>query len=179
MNSSLLYAEGGTQIGTRLLVERQESTSYRAGTGSWNAAQSLMERVGSPGRSSWSVPARSRRACTITRWRTINDVRLPRCCRTPPVPGRIRMPRARRPRIFRALLPNRCPASAYYVAGVEWSPAPAHMRGDAYHLSSDRHRRFWFLWLATGSEWDEIYGEGVWAWAPRERCRQRWLPFIC
>jgi hypothetical protein len=63
--------------------------------------------------------------------------------------------------------PNRRPASAYYVAGVEWSPAPAHMRGDAYHLSSDRHRQYWFLWLATGSEWDETGGEGVWAWALR------------
>ena len=68
---------------------------------------------------------------------------------------------------FEPFFPNRRPRTAYYLGGVEWSPAPAHMRGDDYHLSSDRHRRYWFLWLACGLEWDEIYGEGVWAWAPR------------
>ena len=45
------------------------------------------------------------------------------------------------------LAPPAMPRSARYVAQVEWSWSPMHMRIDAYYLSMSTHHRHWVLWV--------------------------------
>lgn len=44
--------------------------------------------------------------------------------------------------------PARMPGSARYVAQVECAWSPMHSRIDAYHLSLNRRRDRWLLWLS-------------------------------
>jgi hypothetical protein len=72
------------------------------------------------------------------------------------------------------LLPMSMPASARYLGQVEWAWSPMHSRIDAYHLSLDRSRSRWLLWVR---HYDDNRGRWpsaeVEAFAPRARLAWR------
>lgn len=65
-------------------------------------------------------------------------------------------------------LPARMPRSSRYVAQVEWSWSPLHGRIDAYHLSLNRGRDRWVLWVSyfDQTSW-RFEGTHIGASAPR------------
>lgn len=90
------------------------------------------------------------------------------------VEGLPRRPRRWAATIGRApagVLPTSMPASARYLGQVEWAWSPMHSRIDAYHLSLDRSRSRWLLWVRHyDTNWDRWPpGSDVEAHAPRAR----------
>lgn len=53
------------------------------------------------------------------------------------------------------------PASARFVCTLEWAWSPMHSRISAYHLSMNRQRSHWLLWVSLPDDdnWD---GQGRW-----------------
>jgi hypothetical protein len=49
------------------------------------------------------------------------------------------------------------------VASVAWSWSPAHSRDDVYHLSTNKHRTHWILWISVYNDVVPPYG---WMRAP-------------
>lgn len=68
------------------------------------------------------------------------------------------------------LLPTSMPSSARYLGQVEWAWSPMHSRIDAYHLSLDRSRSRWLLWVRHHDDnWNRWPDAEVEARAPRAR----------
>jgi hypothetical protein len=69
--------------------------------------------------------------------------------------------------------PKTLPRGAKYVATVEWAWSPAHSRQDSYHLSTNRSRTHWILWLGYI---DEECWTAKWEHYPRAFCAKRGMP---
>lgn len=66
--------------------------------------------------------------------------------------------------------PRKMPSSARYLGQVEWAWSPMHSRIDAYHLSLDRSRSRWLLWVRHyDGNWGRWPGADVEAHAARAR----------
>lgn len=67
----------------------------------------------------------------------------------------------------RGLYPKAMPASAQYLAMVEWACLPTHSRVDAWYLSVNRRRSHWLLWSASYDDGRGCWSEALYAWALR------------
>lgn len=56
----------------------------------------------------------------------------------------------------RLSLPAKMPRTAKYLGQVEWAWSPNHNLVAAYYLSTDRHRRYWLLWVRP---YDDNWGK--------------------
>lgn len=102
------------------------------------------------------------------------DLPQQRLWRVADLPGRPRGWTAAMDRLPADVAPRRMPWSARYLGQVEWAWSPMHSRIDAYHLSLDRSRSRWLLWVRHyDGNWGRWAGAEVEAHAPRARLAWR------